>query len=96
MARVFAHEALKECEAQGISSRYEMILLAAHRAKKLPSLPNDKKVLPAEEYQLRGASPAVTVLREIESGLLDVQSVKQEYIQSYSTVTETTDLAEEN
>lgn len=96
MARVFAQDAFKECEAQGITSKYEMILLAAYRGKKLRSLPNDKKVLPAEEYQTRGTSPAVTVLREIESGLLDIQSLKQDYIQSYSTVKETTDLAEEN
>jgi DNA-directed RNA polymerase subunit K/omega len=95
MARVFANEAFKACQEQDIDSRYEMILLAAYRAKKLRSLPNDKKVLPAEEYITRGTSPAVTVLREIESGNLDVQELKDEYIKSFTSLNENTDLVEE-
>lgn len=95
MARVFAQEAFKVCDRQGIST-YEMILLAAHRAKILKKLPKDKLVLPAEEYEMKGTSPAVTVLKEIESGDLDVLSLRQDYIESYSTVVENQEIAEED
>lgn len=91
MARVFAHEAFKECLKQNIDSRYEMILLAAHRARNLNKLSKDKLVLPAEEYYQRGTSNAVTVLREMESGNLDLNELKEQYINTFKKVTEITD-----
>lgn len=91
MARVFAQDAFKECLNQNIDSRYEMILLAAHRARNLNKLPKDKLVLPAEEYNQRGTSNAVTVLREIESGKLNLYELKEQYIDTFKKVTEITD-----
>lgn len=94
MARVFANEAFKACQEQDIDSRYEMILLAAFRGKTLSRIPNDKKILPAEEYTTRGVSPAVVVLREMESGNLDIQDLKNEYVKSFSSVTDNAELEE--
>jgi len=91
VARVFAQDAFKECLKQNIDSRYEMILLAAHRARNLNKLSKDKLVLPAEEYYQRGTSNTVTALREMESGSLDINELKEQYIDSFKRVTETTD-----
>lgn len=87
MARVFANDVLKECEKQGIHSRYDMIILAAHRARNLNRLAKNKLILPAEEYL--NVSKAVTVLREIETGNLDMHEIKEDYLQSYTSIVET-------
>ena len=76
----------KHCEEQGIDSKYEMILLAAYRAKKVRKLPPNERVLPAEEY--KEPSTGVIAMREIESGQIDLQALKEECIQSRCKVTE--------
>jgi DNA-directed RNA polymerase omega subunit len=86
MARVFAQDVLKVCEEQGIDSKYEMILLAAYRAKKVRKLPLNERVLPAEEY--KEPSTGVIAMREIESGQIDLQALKEECIKSKCKVTE--------
>lgn len=84
MARVFAQDVIKISESQGIDSTFETILLASGRAKKLKKLSQDKKVLPAEDYE--SGSLAVSALREIESGHLDLGQEKDDFIQSLCKV----------
>jgi len=86
MARVFAQEPFNECVKQGIDSRYEMIILAAHRARHLNKLSKTNLVLPAEEYNK--VSKGVTVLREIETGKIDMIELREDYINSITTATE--------
>ena len=66
MARVFANDVLRECEKQGIHSKFEMVILAAHRAKQIPKVKQSDHILSGEEYDQ--GSTAVTALREIEEG----------------------------
>jgi len=84
MGRVFANEVLKACESLGVESRFEMILLAAHRAKIIPKISQSKYVLPAEEYD--NVSSAVSALRELESSKLDIQELRDSYIQSFCQI----------
>lgn len=83
MARVFAQDVFKVCNKQGIS-KYEMILLAAHRGKNIKKIPTKDHVLPAEEYN--NISVGVTALREIETGNLDLLELKENFIKSYQHV----------
>lgn len=81
MARVFAQEAWHKCREQGIDSRYEMILLAAHRGRNMHKVSKDKQVLPAEEYN--NVSVSVTALREFETGKLDIQELREDYLKQF-------------
>ena len=95
MARVFAQDVLKVWQEQGIDSKYEMIMLAAYRAKKLKKMPIKERVLPDEEYN--DPSSGVIAMREIESGQIDLQSLKEEAIKSRCQVSEQDlDIDEEN
>ena len=85
MARVFANDVLRACEKQGIHSKFEMVILAAHRARQIPKLKQSDHVLPGEEYD--GGSTAVTALREIETGNIDMHKLRDEMIQSLRSVT---------
>jgi len=84
LGRVFAQEVLEQCQEQGIDSHFEMVILAADRARRVRKLKSSDRILPDEEY-MQG-STAVTALREIESGKLDMNEVKEEYLKSLSTV----------
>lgn len=85
MARVFANDVLRECEKQGIHSKFEMVILAAHRAKQIPKVKQSDHILSGEEYDQ--GSTAVTALREIETGKLDMIQLKDEMIQTLTTIT---------
>lgn len=84
MGRVFAQEVLEACQSQGVESVFEMILLAAHRAKTIPKTSQSNYILPAEEYE--NVSLAVTALREIESNKLDIQDLRESCVESLCTV----------
>ena len=79
---MFAQEALHKCQAQGVDGRYEMILLAAHRARQL-----HKGAHPVfnEEHQ-RGQSNTVNALRDLETGELDLLELKEDLIKSLQKV----------
>lgn len=85
MARVFANDVLRECEKQGIHSKFEMVILAAHRARTLPKIKQSDHILSGEEYDQ--GSTAVTALREIETGKLDMIQLRDEMIQTLTTIT---------
>jgi DNA-directed RNA polymerase omega subunit len=85
MARVFANDVLRACEKQGIDSKFETVILAAHRARRIPKLNQSDHVLSGEEYDQ--GSTAVTALREIESGKIDMIELRDQVIQSLRNVT---------
>lgn len=84
MARVFAHEAWKKCEEQGVDGRYEMILLAAHRARQLSR--GAKPIV--EEQDQRGQAPTVNALRDFETGNIDFAELKEDLVKSMQNVKE--------
>ena len=82
MARVFAHEAWHKCEEQGVNGRYEMILLAAQRARQL-----SRGLKPiVEETEERGQALTVNALRDFETGQLDMSEIKEDLIKSMQKV----------
>lgn len=82
MARVFAQEAWHRCQEQGIDGRYEMILLAAHRARQL-----SKGATPiAETSEIRGQSCTVNALRDFETGHINLSELKEDLIKSIQKV----------
>ena len=83
MARVFAQEAWNKCQEQGVGNRYEMILLASHRAKQLNK--GSSRTLVHEAHQ-RGQSHTVNALRDFETGQLDMIELKDELIKSMQKV----------
>ena len=91
MARVFAQEAWQKCQKQGIDGRYEMILLAAHRARQL----NKGAHLVFNEEHQRGQSNTVNALRDFETGELDLSELKEDLIKSMQQVKENAVLDEE-
>jgi len=82
LARVFAQEAWHKCQEQGIDGRYEMILLAAHRARQL----NKGAHLVFNEEHQRGQSNTVNALRDFETGELDLSELKEDLIKSLQKV----------
>jgi len=61
-----------------VSSRYELGMLSSQRVRDLNG--------GAEPLvKVRGDKPTVTALREIASGLLDVDNLRHEFVQSYKT-----------
>lgn len=75
LARVFTNDALEVCNKQGVDGRYEMILLAAHRARKI------------RESELgKGQRNTVEALREFERGETDFTELKDSFLQSLQTV----------
>ena len=75
LARVFTNDALEVCDNAGVDGRYEMILLAAHRARKI------------RESELgRGERNTVEALREFERGETDFTELKDSFVQSLQTV----------
>jgi DNA-directed RNA polymerase subunit omega len=92
MARVFAQEAWNKCQDQGIDGRYEMILLAAHRARQIKK---GSSVVFDDEIQ-RGQASTVNALRDFETGKIDMSELREDLIKSLQQVTEPTiDDAEE-
>ena len=92
MARVFAHEAWHKCQEQGVDGRYEMILLAAHRARQLSR--GAKPIV--EEPKQRGQAHTVNALRDFETGNIDMSELKEDLIKSMQKVSPPTiDEAEE-
>ena len=91
MARVFAQEAWKKCQEQDVNGRYEMILLAAHRARQL-----HKGATPlfGEDPQ-RGQANTVNALRDFETGNIDMSELKEDLIKSMQQVKENAVLDEE-
>jgi len=75
VARVFSHPAWAAAQKAGCRSRYEMIILGAHRAKKV-----DQSLL---EY---GERNTVHALRQFEDGLVDFEDLREDYIKSRQTV----------
>lgn len=85
MARVFAQEAMNQCAKQGVYSRYEMILLAAHRARQI-----SRGIKPiVEEQQQRGQSITVNALRDFETGNIDFEELQEDLVKSMQQVKET-------
>ena len=75
MARVFASDAWKKASESGCKSRYEMIILGAHRAKKV------------DLSQLeRGERNTVHTLRLFEEGLVNFEDLREDYIKSRQTI----------
>jgi len=91
MARVFAQDAWKKCQEQGIDGRYEMILLAAHRAKQYHK--GKSTIIPYDT--LRGKSPGVNALRDFETGEVDMDELREDLIQSMQQVREPSTQEEE-
>ena len=89
MARVFAHEAWHKCQEQGVDGRYEMILLAAHRARQL-----SRGAQPVVQEQ-RGHASTVNALRDFEAGNIDLSELKEDLIKSMQNVKEPSILEEE-
>ena len=82
MARVFAQEALKQCQAQGVDDRYEMILLAVHRAKQL-----SRGAVPITGHEAeRGQADSVNALRDFETGQCDFEELREDLIKSMQKV----------
>ncbi len=76
MARVFTMDALAKCAEQDITNKFDMIVLGAHYAKQLKK--GKPTVVPAEP----GQSEVVNALRDFESGEVDLQELKSDYIES--------------
>ncbi len=82
MARVFAQEALKQCQAQGVDDRYEMILLAVHRAKQL-----SRGAVPITGHEVeRGQADSVNALRDFETGQYNFEELREDLIKSMQKV----------
>lgn len=75
MARVFAEQAWESAKELGCRSRYEMILLAAHKAR----------FIKRDELG-RGERPTVHALRMIEDKQIDYDELYEEIIKSKQTV----------
>ena len=84
MARVFAHEAWHKCQEQGVDGRYEMILLAAHRARQLS---RGVKSVSGNNFE-RGHAHTVNALRDFETGHIDMNELKEDLITSMQKVKE--------
>jgi DNA-directed RNA polymerase subunit omega len=82
LARVFAQEAWQKCQEQDVNGRYEMILLAAHRARQLHK---GARTLFEEEPQ-RGQANTVNALRDFETGNVDMNDLKEDLIKSLQKV----------
>lgn len=82
MARVFAQEALDQCENKGVDGRYEMILLAAHRSRQLS---RGAMSMTGQELE-RGQSYNVNALRDFETGQMDFDELREDLIKSMQTV----------
>lgn len=72
---MFSHPAWSAAQKAGCRSRYEMIILGAHRAKKV-----DQSLL---DY---GERNTVHALREFEDDLVDFEALRDDYIKSLQTV----------
>tara|TARA_S200002703_G_scaffold20977_1_gene17505 strand:- start:1140 stop:1415 length:276 start_codon:yes stop_codon:yes gene_type:complete len=82
VARVFAQEALKQCQAQGVDDRYEMILLAVHRAKQL-----SRGAVPITGHEVeRGQADSVNALRDFETGQYNFEELREDLIKSMQKV----------
>ena len=82
MARVFAQDAWKKCQEQGIDGRYEMILLAAHRARQL----RKGSAIVFDGDVERGQASTVNALRDFETGNIDMSELKEDLIKSLQKV----------
>lgn len=91
MARVFAQDAWKKCQEQDIDGRYEMILLAAHRARQLS---RGAPTMTGHEVS-RGQAPTVNALRDFETGKVDLAELKNDLIKSMQQVREPSTQEEE-
>jgi|TARA_R110000782_G_scaffold887_2_gene3223 DNA-directed RNA polymerase omega subunit len=80
VARVFANEALAVCVEQGVNGRYEMILLAAERARQTRS--GKETIIPWE----RGQSHVVNALRDFETGEVDFDELRSAVVNSFQKV----------
>lgn len=69
MARVTVEDAVDK-----IGNRFDLVLVAARRARQLATEGKDAKV------DMGNDKPTVTALREIESGLVTADSIEQEEI----------------
>jgi len=67
MARVTVEDAVDK-----IGNRFDLVLVAAHRARQIATEGKDPKV------EMDNDKPTVVALREIEEGLVDAQSIEQE------------------
>jgi len=82
VARVFAQEAWNQCQAQGIDDRYEMILLAVHRAKQL-----SRGAVPITGHEAeRGQADSVNALRDFETGQCNFEELREDLIKSMQKV----------
>ena len=75
MARVFAEQAWKSAQELGCDSTYEMIMMAAHKARTIK-----------RDDLGRGERPTVHALRLFEDKLIDYQELYEDYIKSKQTV----------
>lgn len=67
MARVTVEDAVDK-----IGNRFDLVLVAARRARQIATEGKDPKV------EMDNDKPTVVALREIEEGLVDAQSIEQE------------------
>ena len=75
MGRVFAQESWDSARKSGCKSRYEMIILGAHKAKTVN-----------QSLLERGRRNTVHTLRMFEDGLVDFEELREDYIKSRQTV----------
>ena len=75
MARVFAEQAWKSAQELGCDSTYEMILMAAHKARTIK-----------RDDLARGERPTVHALRLFEDKQIDYPELYEDYIKSKQTV----------
>jgi len=75
LARVFAEQAWESAKELGCQSRYEMILMVAHKARKIK-----------RDELARGERPTVHALRLFEDKLVDYEELYEDYIKSKQTV----------
>tara|TARA_S200002703_G_C3723968_1_gene222434 strand:- start:369 stop:632 length:264 start_codon:yes stop_codon:yes gene_type:complete len=75
LARVFAEQAWESAKELGCKSRYEMILMVAHKARKIK-----------RDELARGERPTVHALRLFEDKLVDYEELYEDYIKSKQTV----------
>ena len=69
MARVTVEDAVEQ-----VGNRFDLVLVAAHRARQLATEGKDPKV------DMGNDKATVTALREIEQGLVTADSIEQEEI----------------
>lgn len=67
MARVTVEDAVQQ-----VGNRFDLVLVAARRARQLATEGKDPKV------DMGNDKPTVTALREIEQGLVNAESIEQE------------------